>query len=142
MTATSTNHSGNTLLAVLGIVAALADGMLAALGALAWEAYQDGAFTAAEAGPFIVMGVSGAVGAVIGLLAMIALLRGGHGRGLARATCELTWLRVGAVVIALLVLALVVGVAAAGVFGMVLAVGDACGGLVVTRVAARQSSDG
>ncbi|SDT74709.1 hypothetical protein [Actinoplanes derwentensis] len=140
MMAARTAHSGTTLLAVVGIVAALADGVLAAIGATSWQSYRSGALTVEQTGPFMVMGASAAVGAVLALLAMIALLRGG--RGLARATLRLTWLRLGAVFIALVAVTLIAGISAAGVFGVTLAVGDALGGFVVTGVAARRTTVG
>jgi hypothetical protein len=130
------------LLAVVGIAAALADGVFAVLGATAWQSYRDGGLTADQAGPFIVMGASAVVGAVLAVLAMIALLRGSRGHRLARATLNLTWLRLGAVFVALAAVALTIGVTAVAVVGMVLAVGDAFGGFVITGVAARRTRDG
>jgi hypothetical protein len=137
MTAAPTERSGKTLLAVVGIVAAFADGVVAWLGATAWQSYRDGGLTIEQAAPFLVMAVSAAVGAVLGVLAMIALLR--RGNGLARGTLNLTWLRLGAVFVALVIIALTVGVSAVGTVGMALAVGDALAGFVVTGVATRRT---
>jgi hypothetical protein len=142
VTAARTQNGGNTLLAVVGIAAASADGVLAVLGAAAWQSYRDGGLAAEQAGPFIVMGVSAMVGAVLAFLAMIALLRGVRGRGLARSMLALTWLRLGAVFVALAAVVLTVGVSAVAVVGIVLAVGDAFGGFVLTGVAARRTRDG
>lgn len=143
MTGARTERGGNTLLTVMIGVAALADGLVAVLGATAWSSYRDGGFTAEEALPFTVAGVSGAAGVVLALLAMTALLRGRRGHGLARAAVNLTWLRVGVVIIALAVVALTVGVTALfPVVGIVFAMGDAVGGLVVTGAAARRTGDG
>jgi hypothetical protein len=139
MTAARTEKTSNTLFAIMIIVYALADAGLAAMGAIAWRSYRDGDFTAAQAGPFIVMGVSAAAGAILAILAMIALLRGERGQGLARGTLNLTWLRLGAVLIALAIVALTVGVSATGMFGMVLAIGDALAGFVVTGTATRRT---
>jgi hypothetical protein len=85
------------------------------------------------------MAVSATVGAVLGVLAMIALLR--HSNGLARGTLNLTWLRLGAVFVALVIIALTVGVSAVGTVGMALAVGDAFAGFVVTGVATRRTRE-
>jgi hypothetical protein len=136
------SRTGNPLLAAVAGVVALADAILAVLGVTAWWSYRDGALTAEQAAPFAVMGASAAAGAVLALLAMIALVRGRRGAGLARAAVNLTWLRLGAVLIALIVVTLTAGVSAAGAFAMVLAVGDALGGFVVTGVAARRTRDG
>ncbi|MBW6440019.1 hypothetical protein KZ829_40475 [Actinoplanes hulinensis] len=124
------------------IVYALAEGGLAAMGVVAWQSYRDGDFTTVQAGPFTVMGASAAIGAILAILAVIALLRGGRGQGLARGTLNLTWLRLGAVLIALAVIALTVGVSVAGIFGMVLALGDALAGFVVTGAVARRTRGG
>ncbi|BCY08834.1 hypothetical protein [Actinoplanes sp. L3-i22] len=141
MTASRTENGRNTLLAVMIAAAALADALLAWLGATAWISYRDGGFTAAQAAPFAVMGVSAVVGVVLTLLAMIALMRGHH--GLARVAGVLTWLRLGAVTVALAVVTLGLGVAGMfSVFGVVLAVGDALGGFVITAAAARRTRGG
>ncbi|GIE82856.1 hypothetical protein Aph02nite_88060 [Actinoplanes philippinensis] len=130
-------------LAVLIVVAALAEGLVAGLGAMAWSDHRAGGFTTEEALPFVVAGVSAAAGVVFAVLAMIALLRGRSGRGLARAAVNLSWLRLGAVIIALATVALNASVTSAfPLVGMVLAVGDGIGGLVVTGAAARRTSDG
>ena len=142
MTAARTEKTSTTLLAVMIIVYALAEIGLAAMGATAWQSYRDGDFTAAQAGPFIVMGASAAAGAILAILAMIALLGGERGQGLARGTLNLTWLRLGAVLIALAIVALTVGVSATGMFGMVLAIGDALAGFVVTGAATRRTRSG
>ncbi|GGN96449.1 hypothetical protein GCM10010112_87710 [Actinoplanes lobatus] len=144
MTAARTERPSNVLLAVMSAVVAFADGVLAVLGATAWLGYRDGGFSGAEAAPFIVMGVSAAVGGVLALLAMIAFLRGRRGQGLARALVNLAWLRLGAVVIALAVVALTHSAATVAVFsmfGIAVAVGDAVGGLIVTGAALRRTRD-
>ncbi|HWS38644.1 MAG TPA: hypothetical protein VN408_38650 [Actinoplanes sp.] len=124
-------------------VAVLAEGLVAALGAMAWSDHRGGGFTAEEALPFTVAGISGAAGALLAVLAMIALLRGSEGRGLARNAVNLTWLRLGSVIIALAAVALTVGVTSVfPLAGMALAVGDSIGGLVVTGAAARRTADG
>ena len=142
MTAAWSEQAGNTLLAAMMAVMVLADGVLAWLGAMAWQGHRNGMLTVGQAGPFAVMGVSAAVGALFALLAMIALLRGGRGHALARGTLNLTWLRLGAVLVALVIVVLTVGVSAMGILGMVLAVGDALAGFIVTGVAARRTRDG
>jgi hypothetical protein len=142
MTAARTEKTSTTLLAVMIIVYALAETGLAAMGAIAWRSYRDGDFTAVQAGPFIVMGASAAAGTILAILAMIALLRGERGRGLARGTLNLTWLRLGAVFIALAIVALTVGASATGMFGMVLAIGDALAGFVVTGAVTRRTRSG
>ncbi|GAA2888529.1 hypothetical protein Acy02nite_70350 [Actinoplanes cyaneus] len=124
-----------------GALVALADALLAWLGATAWLSYHDGGFTAAQAAPFAVMGASAVAGVMLTLLAVVALLRGHH--GLARATGTLTCLRLGAVTVALAVVTLLLGVA--GMFsllGIVLDAGDAIGGFVVTGAATRRTRDG
>jgi hypothetical protein len=143
MTAARTRHGGNALLVVLIGVAALADGLVAGLGPMAWSDHRAGGFTTEEALPFAVAGMSAAVGVVLAVLAMIALLRGRAGRGLARAAVNLTWLRLGSVIIALAAVALTVGVTSVfPLVGMALALGDSIGGLVVTGAAARRTGDG
>ncbi|WP_430781117.1 hypothetical protein [Actinoplanes sp. G11-F43] len=143
MTASRTEHGGNTLLAMLIGVAASADGLVAALGVVAWSDHRRGGFTVEEALPFTVAGMSGAVGVVLALLAMAALLRGRAGHGLARAVVNLSWLRLGAVIIAVAAVALTVGVTSVfPLAGVLFAVGDTAGGLIVASAAARRTGDG
>ncbi|WP_433790682.1 hypothetical protein [Actinoplanes sp. CA-252034] len=127
-------------------VVALADCLLALLGNMAWQGRRDGSFTPENAMSFTVMGASAAVGALLAVLAMSALLRGRQGHGLARVTANLAWLRLGGVILALAVGALTFGASAVAAafpaFGIVLAVGDALGGLVVAGAAVRRTRDG
>lgn len=145
MTAARAERAGNVLLVVLIVVVMLAECLLALLGATAWEGGRDGSFTPENAMPFTVMGVSAVIGVVLALLALIALLRGRRGHGLARVTANLAWLRLGGVILVLGIGALTYGVAVAAVFpafGIVLALGDAAGGLIVAGAAVRRTRDG
>ncbi|MEV4276905.1 hypothetical protein [Actinoplanes xinjiangensis] len=146
MTAAQNRRAGNTLLVVMIVVVALAECLLALLGAMAWQGRRDGGFTPENAMPFTVMGASAAVGVLLAVSAMIALLRGPRGHGLARVTAGLAWLRLGGVILVLAVGALTFGASAVAaafpVFGIVLAVGDAVGGLVVAGAAVRRTSGG
>lgn len=144
MTAARTERGGNTLLAAVLIVVAVAEGVLVWLGWTAWQAYRGGNFTIEEAAPFCVMGGSAVAGVVLALLAVIVLLRGRRGRGLAGAAVVLARLRLGTVIVALVVVVLASSVVASvtamlPIFGIVLAIGDALGGLVVTGAAVRRT---
>ncbi|MEU4157788.1 hypothetical protein [Actinoplanes sp. NPDC026670] len=146
MTATPAKRAGNAMLIIMIVVVALAECLLALLGAMAWQGRRDGGFTPEEAMPFTVMGLSAAVGVLLAMFAIVALLRGPRGQGLARVTAGLAWLRLGGVILALTVGALTFGVSAVAAafpaFGVVLAVGDAIGGLVVAGAAVRRTRNG
>ncbi|MBO3739484.1 hypothetical protein [Actinoplanes flavus] len=71
--------------------------------------------------------------------------RAARWEGLARAAVSLAWLRLGMVIIGLAVVVLTLGASAAALLplvGIVLAVGDACGGLIITGGALRRISAG
>ncbi|MBG0560773.1 hypothetical protein [Actinoplanes aureus] len=146
MTAARAERGGNTLLAVTVAVVAIADGVLVWLGWTAWQAYRDGGFTIAQAAPFAVMGVSAVAGVALAMLAVITLMRGRRSHGLAGTAVTLARLRLGAVIVALAVVVFVSGLGAMAavlpIFGIVLAVGDAFGGIVVTGAATRRTQDG
>jgi hypothetical protein len=142
MTAARTTRTGRPLLTAMMAVVVSAEFAVMWLGVTTWSEYRNGGFTTGEAGPFVVAGVSAVAGAVVGLLAMIALLRGRRGLVLARWTLNLTWLRLGATLIALMILALAEGVSGVWAAGMLLAVVDVVGGFVVTGTAVRRTRDG
>jgi hypothetical protein len=140
---TTESRGRNLVLASLTGVAVLADGGLAALGLLIWNAYRTDHLTAAEAATFVVLGVSAVAGAVVLLLTSIALARGRRGHGTAKLAYGLAWLRLFAVIIALLVVAARLGASAvvglSETFGAILAAGDAALALGGTAVAVRRT---
>lgn len=137
---------GSLLLAALTGILVLADGGLVGLGLMVWNAQRRGNLTGTEAATFTLLGASAAVGAVVLLLALIALARGARGRGVARLASMLAWLRAAGVIIVLMAIAIRLGGSAiAGVFemsGAVVAVADSVGALLVTGVAARRTRQG
>jgi len=146
MTSAPAGGQGSPLLAALAGIMILVDGVLVAIGVLVWGAQRNGNLTASEAATFTLLGASAAVGAVVMLLAAIALARGRRGHGTARLASGLAWMRVAAVLIALVVIAISLGGAAiAGsfeTFGAVVAVVEASLALVVTGTAVRRTSHG
>jgi len=146
MTSAPTAGRGSPLLATLAGIMVPVDGVLVAIGVLVFNAQRNGNLTASEAATFILLGASAAVGAVVMLLAAIALARGRRGRGTARLASGLAWLRVVAVLVALAVIAITLGGSAiAGsfeTFGAVVAVVEASLALIVTGTAVRRTSHG
>jgi hypothetical protein len=143
MSAIGNGRRSNVALAVLTGILVLADAGLAALGALVWRAHQRGDLTGSEAATFALLGVSAAVGAAVLLVAAGALVRGVRGHRLAGFTSVVSWLRVVAVVIALMVITIRLGTSAvAGLletFGAVIAVGEALMVVFVSTVAVRRT---
>lgn len=146
MTPARTEGRRSLVLASLTGTLVLADGGLAAIGLMVWAAHRRGDLTAPESATFILLGVSAVVGAVVLLLTVIALARGVQGRGLARVASALAWLRMAGVIIALMAIAVRLGVSAiAGFFetsGAVVAVAESAGVLIVTGVAVRRTRHG
>ncbi|GAA2714057.1 hypothetical protein [Actinoplanes palleronii] len=134
---------GNALLGLLLGILVLAEAGLAALGALVWSACHRHSITAAEAASFTVLGVSAAAGAVITLLALIAVVRGRHGHRLARAAAGLHFARLLGLVVATVLIAGQLGIAAvAGLtetFALALAGVEVLGALYATTVVARRT---
>ena len=143
MTAARPPRQGSLLLASLTGILVLADVGLAAIGLLVWNAQRRGDLTAAEAATFTLLGASAAAGAVVLLLALIALVRGPRGHGIARLAAGLAWLRLAAVIVTLAVIAIRLGGAAiAGTFatfGAVVTVAEAVIVLIVTGAALRRT---
>jgi cytochrome bd-type quinol oxidase subunit 2 len=146
MTTAQTEGRRNLVLASLTGILVLADGGLAALGAMVWNAQRRGDLTGTQAATFILLGVSAALGAVVLLLVLIALARGGRGRRAARLASGLAWLRMATVLIALTTIAIRLGISATAgffeTFGAAVAVADAVIALIVTGVAVRRTRRG
>jgi len=146
MTSAPIAGRGSPLLATLAGLMIVIDGALAGIGLLVLKGLRNGNLTASEAATFILLGASAAVGMVVMLLAAIAFARGPRGRGAARLASGLGGLRVAAVLIALVVIAIRLGGSAlAGsfeTFGAVLAVGEASLALIVTGAAVRRTGGG
>jgi hypothetical protein len=146
VTSTPAARRGSPLLAALTGVVILADGALVGIGVLVLNLWRNGNLGTSEAATFMLMGASAAVGAVVMLLAAIALARGPRGRGLARLASGLAWLRVLGVFVALAAIAVWLGGSAiAGsfeTFGAVVALADAFFALVMTGVAVRRTGSG
>lgn len=146
MTSAPAAGRGSPLLATLAAIMVVADGMLVAIGVLVLNAQRDGNLTGSEAATFLLMGASAAVGAVLMLLAAIALARGDRGRGTARLASGLAWLRVLAVPVALVVIVIRLGGSALGgsfeMSGAVVALVDAFFAVVVTGAAVRRTGGG
>jgi hypothetical protein len=134
----------NPLLATLAAIMILADGALVAICVLILHGWRNGNLTTQEAATWLLLGASSAVGAVVMLLATIALARGPRGHGTARLASGLGWTRFLAVFVALAVIAIRLGIAAiAGsfqTFGAVTAVVTAAFTLIVTGVAVRRTT--
>ncbi|MDY7087735.1 MAG: hypothetical protein SYR96_21840 [Actinomycetota bacterium] len=132
---------GNSALAALTGLMALADAGLALLGLLIWNAYRRDNLTGSEAATFTLLGVSAAIGTLILLTAAIGLAR--HSQGATRLATTLAGFRTAAIVGALAVIAIQIGSSAlAGLLettGAVVAVFDALIALWVTAVAARRT---
>jgi len=146
MTSAPTGGRASPLLAALAAIMILADGLLAAIGVLVFNAQRNGNLTAPEAATFILLGASAAVGTVVMLLAAIAFARGPRGRGAARLASGLAWLRLAGVLIAIAVIAVWLGSSAiAGsfeTFGAAIAAAEAALALVVTGAAVRRTNQG
>lgn len=146
MTIPPAGRGGSPVLASLTGILVLADAGLAVLGVTVWNAQQNGHLTGAEAATFMLLGASAALGAVVYLVTLIALARGGHGHGLARFASRLAWLRTAGVIIGLFAFVLLIGISAiAGAletFGAVLAVLDAFAAVYVAGVAVRRTRGG
>jgi hypothetical protein len=146
MTTAGTGRRGNLVLASLTGILVVADGVLAAIGWMVWSAQRRGNLSGPEAATFILVGASAAVGAVALLLALIAVTRGSRGHRAARFASALAWLRLAGVIIALIAMAIRLGISAiAGpfeTFGAVVAVADALFALIVTGVAVRRTGHG
>jgi hypothetical protein len=139
-------HRSRLALSVLTGVLVLADGALAALGVLVWDARRRGNLTESEAATSIVLGASAAAGALLLLIALIGLARGVRGHPAAQIASVLAWLRLAVVLVAPMVVAILLGLSAvAGVLetsAVVVAVVDALIGLLVTGVAVRRTRHG
>jgi hypothetical protein len=146
MAARGTEPRGRVALASLTGVLALVDGLFAAIGLLVWNGHRTGHLSTAEAATFVLLGASAAAGAVIMLLALIALARGPRGHGVARLATGIAWLRFAGVLIALAAIATAFGTTAIvgdfQTFGAVVAVADAILALIVTGVASRRTRHG
>ena len=144
MAATPVRRPSALLLAALTLLLAVIDGILAMIGMMVWTTYRRGNLSAAEAATFSLAGASALIGAAIVVLAAIALAR--HNQGLARLSSGLAWLRVAAVLIAILVLVLRLGSdAVAGTlatFGAILAIGDTLLAVFISGVAKRRTLQG
>ena len=143
--ATPAGRGSPALVALTGLLVA-AEAGLAAVGLLVANAYRRDDLTGAEAATFVLLGASAAVGALVLLLAAIGFARGGSGHGTARGAAVLARLRAGAVLVALVVIALRLGGSAlAGLLettGALVAVADALVALWVTGVAVRRTRHG
>lgn len=132
---------GNSALAALTGLMALADAGLALLGLLVWNAYRGDHLTGSEAATFTLLGVSAAIGALILLTAAFGLAR--NSQGITRLATTLAGLRVAAVAVALAVIAIQIGGSAlAGVLettGAVVAVFETLITLWVAAIAARRT---
>jgi len=137
----TSERPGTLSLAVLTGMLALADGALAALGLLIWNALWRGDLTGTEAATLLLLGGSAAVGALVYVLALLALARGRQG---ARSTSALALLRVAGVLGALVLIPVRFGFdAIAGpteTFGAVVALAEVLGALTVTRVIRRRTT--
>jgi hypothetical protein len=146
MAANPTGPGGRVALASLTGILALVDGGFAAIGLLVFNAHRTGHLSTAEAATFTLLGAGAAVGAIIMLLALIAFARGTRGHGIARITAGMAWLRLAAVIIALVAIAAAFGttaiVGAFQTFGAAVAVADAILALIVTGIAVRRTRHG
>lgn len=143
MTPPPANRPSRVLLAFLTGLLALADGALAALGLMIWNAHRHGHLTTSEAATFALLGASAAVGALLSLLALTAFARGARGHGTARFASGLAWLRSLCVIIALAAIATAFGTSAIigqfETFGAAVALVDTVFALIVTGVATRRT---
>ena len=135
---------GRPALAALTGLLVLADAGLAVVGLLVANAYRRDDLTGSEAATFVLLGVSAAVGVLVLLTAAAGFARGD--RRTARAAAVLARVRAGAVIVALLVIAIRLGGSAlAGLLetaGAVFALADAAVALAVTGVAVRRTRHG
>jgi hypothetical protein len=128
---------------MIGLLAAV-DGLGAWLGWTVWTAYhRNGNLEASEAATFTLFGVSAAAGALIQVLVVIALLRGTRGHGLSRIAYGAAVLRPVVVLAALLLIGLRLGgsalVGSIETVGAVIALGEACIGVIPPRIAVRRT---
>ena len=136
----------NLVLASLSVIVAVADGGLAAIGWLTFNAHRHGHLSASEAAPFTLLGASATVGLIVTVLAAVALTRGARGRGTARVASGLAWTRTAGVIAALIVIPLWLGGAAIigmlETFGVLLTAIDTIGALIVAGIAVRRTHHG
>jgi hypothetical protein len=120
------------------------DVAVVAIVGLVWSAQARGQVSSADVATLDLLGISAAVGVVIlamALAATVAVLRGRNGRGIAATAWSLAWLRLAAVLVALVAIAVVAGLGA--VIGLVetfaagLAVLDAAVAVAVAGTARR-----
>jgi cellobiose-specific phosphotransferase system component IIC len=133
---------GNVVLASLAGVLVLAQCGLAAIGYVSWrDARRFEIVTTDDVATLIVLGVSGAVGAVVALLVTIAFARKERGHSLAQLTVVLGCFQVIGVVVALAVVAVTIGAAldASDMLVGFLAVADALLCLYVASVSRRRT---
>ncbi|MEU4161879.1 hypothetical protein [Actinoplanes sp. NPDC026670] len=133
----------NRVLGALTLVLVLVDAGLVAINSIMWTAYRDGDVTAAEVAPFLLFAGSAAIGAVVMLLAAVALFQDRRGHRLAELAVVLAGARVVAIPVA--VVAVIATVATPSVSGpsdiflIVLSVFEAVVELMVARVAATRT---
>jgi hypothetical protein len=120
------------------------DVAVVAIVGLVWSAQAHGQVSGADVATLDLLGISAAVGVVIlamALAATVTVLRGRSGRGIAATAWSLAWLRLAAVLVALVAIAVVAGLGA--VIGLVetfaagLAVLDAAVAVAVAGTARR-----
>jgi hypothetical protein len=143
---TAPTRARNVVLAALTGILVLADCGLAALGWMILAAERRGDLTRPESATFILVGASAVLGAVVMLIALVALARGPSGHRAARTAAALAWLRTAGRVIALVAVTIWLGAPAiAGLLptpGAVIALIDAVIALIVTGVAERRTRHG
>ncbi|MFD1365777.1 hypothetical protein [Actinoplanes sichuanensis] len=139
----SSEGVSNRVLGVLTLILVLVDAGLVVINSIMWTAYRAGDVTAAEVAPFMLFAGSAAVGAVVMLLAAIALFRDGLGHRLAEVAVVLAGVRVVAIPIAVVVVVVTVGMSSVSgpsdIFLIVLSVFEAVVELMVARVAAART---
>ncbi|MFC4071620.1 hypothetical protein [Actinoplanes subglobosus] len=129
----------NRVLGMLTMVLVLVDAGLVAINSIMWSAYRDGEVTAAEVAPFVLFAGSAALGAVVMLMAAVALFRDRRGHRLAEVAVVLAGLRVVTIPIAVAVVVTTVGTSSvtgpSDIFLIVLSAFEAIVELMVARVA-------
>jgi hypothetical protein len=120
------------------------DVAVVAIVGLVWAAQARGQVAGAEVATLDLLGISAAVGVVVmigALTATVAVLRGRSGRVAATGAWSLAWMRLAAVVVALVAIAVVAGLDAViglvETFAAALAVLDAAVAVVVAGTARR-----
>jgi membrane associated rhomboid family serine protease len=137
-----TGQVSNIVLASLTGILVLAQCGLAAIGYMSWQdARRFEIVTTDDVATLIVLGVSGAVGAVVALVVTIAFARKERGHSLAQLTVVLAYFQVIGVVIALAVVAVAIGAGldASDVLIGFLAVADGLMCLYVANVSRRRT---